>query len=299
VDVQRLDAAQVPTPGNAAPVPVVHAAEGGRLDVSPGGHLSGPGTGKSDSIDAKVATGEFVVNAEDTAKNLPLLHDINSGKSPEGHFASGGTVTPPAAPDDLRGNFSVTYDPDSGGAFVNGNLIRPGNPILNNPQIAAAIARSKADMDQKPTSHSKGDDPFGGQSQNVFGAGLDKTFGGQQAFGGVAEGGVVGDDPQSTTGTLSAHGNSPSSGRSAPRQAPAVSLIELTQLLDWPREARLETSTNSAPASIRWAVAARSISRISRSEALPAFRVRQPSRKTVRYSSSGKRPSMNSNTSEL
>jgi hypothetical protein len=72
----------------------IRMADGGqaRLNVSPGGHLNGPGTGKSDSIPADVANGEFVVNAEDTSKNLELLHDVNSGKLSGGHYAAGGEV---------------------------------------------------------------------------------------------------------------------------------------------------------------------------------------------------------------
>ena len=51
-----------------------HAGGGeARLNVSPGGHLSGPGTGKSDSIKADVANGEFVVNAENIDVNGVLL----------------------------------------------------------------------------------------------------------------------------------------------------------------------------------------------------------------------------------
>jgi hypothetical protein len=53
-----------------------------------GGLLSGPGTGTSDSILARVSNGEFVVNAKDTARNLGLLTRLNSGA----RFASGGLV---------------------------------------------------------------------------------------------------------------------------------------------------------------------------------------------------------------
>jgi hypothetical protein len=53
-----------------------------------GGHITGPGTGTSDSIPAWLSNGEFVVKAQQTAKFLPLLHAINDGKF-QG-FASGG-----------------------------------------------------------------------------------------------------------------------------------------------------------------------------------------------------------------
>lgn len=54
------------------------------------GRVSGPGTGTSDSIMAMISNGEFIVNAQQTAKFLPLLHAINSGKMP--HHAAGGYV---------------------------------------------------------------------------------------------------------------------------------------------------------------------------------------------------------------
>jgi tape measure domain-containing protein len=54
-----------------------------------GGRLSGPGTGRSDSILARVSNGEFVVNAKATAQNLPLLQSINSGLPA---FQNGGLI---------------------------------------------------------------------------------------------------------------------------------------------------------------------------------------------------------------
>jgi hypothetical protein len=56
-----------------------------------GGKVSGPGTGTSDSILARLSDGEFVINAAATKQNLPLLEMINSGKVPK--FNSGGLVT--------------------------------------------------------------------------------------------------------------------------------------------------------------------------------------------------------------
>lgn len=43
-----------------------------------GGYVSGPGSGTSDSINAKLSNGEFVVNAKSTAANLELLSAINN-----------------------------------------------------------------------------------------------------------------------------------------------------------------------------------------------------------------------------
>lgn len=69
---------------------------GGLLKRAGGGLLSGPGTGTSDSIMgidpygrhiADVSTGEFVVNAKQTAKHRSLIEAVNAGK-----FATGGVV---------------------------------------------------------------------------------------------------------------------------------------------------------------------------------------------------------------
>lgn len=56
-----------------------------------GGLVSGPGTGKSDSISAMLSNGEFVVNAKATKDNLALLTAINSGDIRR--FAEGGLVS--------------------------------------------------------------------------------------------------------------------------------------------------------------------------------------------------------------
>ncbi|MEU4228314.1 hypothetical protein AB0F17_28805 [Nonomuraea sp. NPDC026600] len=73
-------------------------ATGGRFDAVRGfqrfaggggisGRLSGPGTGTSDSILARLSNGEFVVNAAATKRHERLLQAINSNR-----FASGGLV---------------------------------------------------------------------------------------------------------------------------------------------------------------------------------------------------------------
>ncbi|MET4217856.1 lambda family phage tail tape measure protein [Bradyrhizobium sp. LB14.3] len=54
-----------------------------------GGAVSGPGTGRSDSILARLSHGEFVVNADATAKNRAVLEQINRGVP---RFADGGLV---------------------------------------------------------------------------------------------------------------------------------------------------------------------------------------------------------------
>ncbi|WP_280314461.1 transglycosylase SLT domain-containing protein [Nocardia wallacei] len=55
-----------------------------------GGLISGPGTGTSDSIVARLSNGEYVVNAAQTARYLPVLQAINGGALPG--YAEGGQV---------------------------------------------------------------------------------------------------------------------------------------------------------------------------------------------------------------
>jgi hypothetical protein len=63
------------------------------LGNAEGGYISGPGTGTSDSIVARLSNGEFVVNAASTSRNLGLLHAINTGG-----YAMGGLVGFPSLP---------------------------------------------------------------------------------------------------------------------------------------------------------------------------------------------------------
>ncbi|MBN9472263.1 MAG: hypothetical protein J0J10_26225 [Bosea sp.] len=62
----------------------------GGIKLAGGGYVSGPGTGRSDSIPARLSNGEYVINARATKQNRALLEAINSGKLPA--FADGGLV---------------------------------------------------------------------------------------------------------------------------------------------------------------------------------------------------------------
>ena len=61
-----------------------------RQQFAEGGLVTGPGTGTSDSIPARLSDGEYVINAASTARFLPLLEQINS--TPQ-RFANGGLAT--------------------------------------------------------------------------------------------------------------------------------------------------------------------------------------------------------------
>ena len=57
-----------------------------------GGYIQGPGTGTSDSIPAWLSNGEFVMNAQATAKYLPLLKQMNENKFARGGLVGGSSV---------------------------------------------------------------------------------------------------------------------------------------------------------------------------------------------------------------
>jgi hypothetical protein len=63
-------------------------ALGGDTQMYPNGMLSGPGGPRTDSILARVSTGEFIVNAAATRRNLDLLQAINSNKTISGETAT-------------------------------------------------------------------------------------------------------------------------------------------------------------------------------------------------------------------
>jgi lambda family phage tail tape measure protein len=81
-----------------------------------GGYISGPGSGTSDSINAKLSNGEFVVNAAATAANRPMLEAMNGGaqsSSSKTHFATGGFVG--SSPSTVSGGTSIVFNISQGG----------------------------------------------------------------------------------------------------------------------------------------------------------------------------------------
>jgi len=76
------------------------------VEQATGGYISGPGTGTSDSIPARLSDGEYVINAAATRRNKPLLDKINSG-GPVG-YAAGGPVTSNARMENLLQSILVT-----------------------------------------------------------------------------------------------------------------------------------------------------------------------------------------------
>jgi len=87
---------------------------GSALGYATGGFISGAGSGTSDSINAKLSNGEFVVNAAATAQNRSLLEAMNGGKGSSGqrHFATGGFVG--SSPTTVSGGTSIVFNISSG-----------------------------------------------------------------------------------------------------------------------------------------------------------------------------------------
>ena len=75
------------------------------IDKATGGYISGPGSGTSDSIPARLSDGEYVINAAATRRNKSLLDKINSG-GPVG-YAAGGAVTSTARMESLLSSILV------------------------------------------------------------------------------------------------------------------------------------------------------------------------------------------------
>jgi len=85
--------------------PYALGVEPNPIDEATGGYISGPGSGTSDSIPARLSDGEYVINAAATRRNKSLLDKINSG-GPVG-YAAGGAVTSTARMESLLSSILV------------------------------------------------------------------------------------------------------------------------------------------------------------------------------------------------
>lgn len=115
--------------GDRFKVELSKAASNLYLDAfASGGYISGPGSGTSDSILARLSHGEYVINANSTAKHKPLLDQINSGGLPG--YAPGGPVPqkpPPIVP--IIPDIAPPSTPDVPKAATAGP--KPGSGILS------------------------------------------------------------------------------------------------------------------------------------------------------------------------
>ncbi|MGY4476341.1 hypothetical protein [Bradyrhizobium sp. USDA 3364] len=146
-------AAEIRSSAKGEPVQVQAAAWGGliRRRLDGGGHVSGPGTSTSDSIPAMLSDGEYVIRASAARKiGRGGLDWLNAGMP---GYADGGDVDSSVVGDTLAnsntlgpGDHQITFDPATGGAWIDGILHTPGDPILEDSLVKQAIAQSKAGM---------------------------------------------------------------------------------------------------------------------------------------------------------
>ncbi|MCC8937423.1 hypothetical protein H8A99_13305 [Bradyrhizobium sp. Arg68] len=202
----------------------VQAAAGGgeiRRNLDGGGHVSGPGTTTSDSIPAMLSDKEYVIKASSAQKiGRANLDWLNSGNFAGGgevarkvqKLADGGFTDDTVARATLAGieagkkqaerereekeklspgDHQIAYDPTTGGAYIDGVLHTPGDPLLNDPNVKQAIEASKASLKESPKSKYKS--PFVGRFGHSDDSDTYVKDGGP--IGHFAGGGVVGKLP--------------------------------------------------------------------------------------------------------
>lgn len=123
-------------------------SEGGAVKAATGGYISGPGSGTSDSIPARLSDGEYVVRAK-AVQNLgtPFLDALNSGKIP--HFARGGSVGGGMAAGVMGGDLIVNVENYSGAEVTARQTRGPGGSKSLEIMVGQAankhLASGKAD----------------------------------------------------------------------------------------------------------------------------------------------------------
>ena len=91
-NIDKIKATKFEAPGGGGTSAAAAAPYSVRANRASGGIVTGPGTSTSDSINARLSNGEYVVNAKATSAFLPLLNSINdAGLQPR--FAAGGLYT--------------------------------------------------------------------------------------------------------------------------------------------------------------------------------------------------------------
>ncbi|MCH9665875.1 MAG: tape measure protein [Gammaproteobacteria bacterium] len=88
-----------------------------------GGFVSGPGGPRSDSINARLSNGEFVVNADATSRFRPMLEQINRGQGVSGNTI----VISPTIQVTVQGGQGGGDDPQRFGEQIGGTITRVVN----------------------------------------------------------------------------------------------------------------------------------------------------------------------------
>lgn len=185
--LQQLAAAAGAAATQLASVKSANVSSDGKsatVSAATGGLIRGPGTGTSDSININVSDGEFVMRSDAVRRvGVGFLHALNRGVrgfagggliNPDGSVSGSYSNDPTSSTDPIGrslanastlgpGQHDIAFDPQSGGAFIDGILHTPPDPILNDPVVRRAIEESKQGMrdQQKKTAHSGFTGQFG------------------------------------------------------------------------------------------------------------------------------------------
>lgn len=130
----------------AAAIAAANAAESSSSSSSQGfargGYVSGPGTGTSDSILARLSDGEFVMKARAVRKyGLNLMAAINSGRFKVPKFNTGGLVSAmQSGLSSMTPSFSMPGVPDASG---NGSSGRPLTLVLDGQSYTGLTAQEE------------------------------------------------------------------------------------------------------------------------------------------------------------
>lgn len=111
-----------------------------------GGQISGPGTGTSDSILARLSDGEYVINAASTAKHLPLIEAINADRLPA--FAEGGRVASTSAPSWMRSSSETAGAAAPAGAVLEIRLAEGLTASLEGQMEGIAIRMTRQGLSE-------------------------------------------------------------------------------------------------------------------------------------------------------
>jgi hypothetical protein len=127
----------------------VEASEGNAKGFATGGYISGPGTGTSDSIPARLSNGEFVVRSAAVSRfGLDFLHAVNSMSMPM--FAGGGLV---GAPSRLAGGGAGAPATSALNLTIDGQTFRglKGPSSVVSDLSDFAISRQASSAGRKPS----------------------------------------------------------------------------------------------------------------------------------------------------
>jgi TP901 family phage tail tape measure protein len=114
-----------------------------------GGPVYGPGGPRSDVIPAMLSNGEYVINAQSTARFRPLLDAINSGQIPKG-FAAGGMVDSASVTALATARQATASDSVEVNNYITGDISRQTKQEIRKmiPEIAGQLSAYRRDRNK-------------------------------------------------------------------------------------------------------------------------------------------------------